>query len=59
MKAICIVKSGFDTRKLAKKVAKQLLSEVNIKLVAYKCPYCQYFHLTSKIKMSYKVRARE
>ena len=58
MKEICLRKKGFDTRKIAKKVAKRLKSKRGLRLAVYKCPYCQYFHLTSKTTMAYKLKIR-
>ena len=58
MKEICLRKKGFDTRKIAKQVAKRLKSKRGIRLAVYKCPYCQYFHLTSKTTMAYKLKIR-
>lgn len=58
MKEICLRKKGFDTRKIAKQVAKRLKSKRGLRLAVYKCPYCQYFHLTSKTTMAYKLKIR-
>lgn len=58
MNKICLVKSGFDTRKMAKATARRLLSKRGLRLIAYKCPDCRYFHLTSKVTMAYKLKAR-
>lgn len=58
MEEICLRKKGFDTRKIAKQVAKRLKSKRGLRLAVYKCPYCQYFHLTSKTTMAYKLKIR-
>ena len=58
MNKVCLTKAGFDNRKLAKAVARRLLSERGLRLIDYKCPDCRYFHLTSKVTMAYKLKAR-
>ncbi len=58
MKEVCLRKKGFDTRKIAKQVARRLHSKRGMRLAVYKCPYCDYFHLTSKITVAYKVKIR-
>lgn len=58
MKEVCKRKKGYATRKQAKHIARKCLSRNNVKLTAYKCPHCGFFHLTSKTSASYKVKIR-
>tara|TARA_R110000851_G_scaffold50510_8_gene120532 strand:- start:1501 stop:1686 length:186 start_codon:yes stop_codon:yes gene_type:complete len=56
--SLCIDKLRFTSSKLAKKKAKQIKSKAGYLLATYKCHECGGYHMTSKVSMGYKMKAR-
>lgn len=46
-KRVCLKKDGFTEEAAKAKAAQSLLSDTIPDLHCYKCPYCQYWHMSS------------
>lgn len=45
---VCTRKRRYQTRKIARRVAKRMNMEGGPPREAYRCPYCQHFHVGKK-----------
>lgn len=54
----CKDKLWFATAKAAKQKIKRLRNRTKTRLQSYHCPECGGYHMTSKVSMAYKMKAR-